>query len=100
MSELKWVYFPSGRCCTDIESHGGRLVLHAFVGGEWAVTRSNRRGILERGEYIHLTGSAKGEPKGADLNEAMALALASAEAIRDKERPVQEYVQLRIEDAE
>lgn len=100
MSELKWVSFPSGRYCTDIESHGGRLVLHAFVGGEWAVTRSNRRGILERGEYIHLTGSAKGEPKGEDMTEAMALAIASAEAVRDKERPAQANVQLRIEDAE
>lgn len=62
--------------------------------------RINRRGILERGEYIHLTGSAKGEPKGEDMTEAMALALASAEAIRDKERPAQANVQLRIEDAE
>lgn len=70
---------PSGRWVKDKESHGGRLTLHAFIGGEWAVTRNKK---IQR-------GSAMGDPIGMDLVSAMEMAIASAESIAESEIPKQ-----------
>ena len=77
---------PTGRWVNSMNAHGGWLVLHAFANGSWAVTRSHLRGKLVQGEYRHLTGSAKGDPVGEDLEAAMELAWASASAIAESER--------------
>lgn len=82
---MKWIPMPTGRWATTIEAHGGRLALHAWLGGEWAVTRGQV--TIKAGE-LFVTGSREeGQPTGRDLQHAMELAEAAARIVVDRERP-------------
>lgn len=82
---MKWATTPTGRWVTTIEAHGGRLALHAWVNGAWAVTRGQ---VTPKAGDPFVTGSREdGQPTGKDLHGAMALARAAAEAVAEAERP-------------
>lgn len=65
----------------------GHIAIHAFVSGEWAITRGNS-GVLDpasRGEIQYR--SCDHGTAGKDLDEAMKLAYAEGLRIREKEDP-------------
>jgi hypothetical protein len=81
---MTWIIFPTGRWCATINAHGGHLALHAWPGGEWAVTRG-AADVSMRDPF--LAGSRQpGQPTGRDLDHAKELARAAAEAIAENER--------------
>lgn len=80
----KWIVFPTGRWAATMNSHGGHLALHAWIGGEWAVTRGQT--TLKAGEPFVIGSKTEGQPTGKDLHEAMELAEAAALEIMEGER--------------
>ena len=82
---MKWTPFPSGRWATTMDSYKGHIAVHAFVSGAWAVTRG--RAMLCKSDTFLAGSREDGQPTGADLHEAMALAEAAAFAIVEREHP-------------
>lgn len=80
-----WHCLPTGRWCTTVLSHGGMLALHAWVEGEWAITRGTNTDILKRDPFV-IGSREEGQPKGTDIEEAMQLAEAAAAVIVERER--------------
>ena len=67
-----------------MEAHGGYLTLHAWCGGEWAVTRGQ---ASHKWGDPFVTGSREGLPTGKDLEHAMQLAENAAQLQAQQERP-------------
>lgn len=81
---MNWHLMPTGRWVATIEAHGGHLTLHAWCGGEWAVTRG--QASHKFGDPF-VTGSREGLPPGKDLEQAMQLAEDAARKFAEREHP-------------
>lgn len=82
-----WVLFPSGRWCKTMESYCGHMALHAWVGGEWAVTRGNSGTLDPANRGAILWRSSDHNSAGKDLHQAMRLAEAKAKELKEAEDP-------------
>lgn len=84
----KWVIFPTGRWATTVEAHGGHLALHAWPGGEWAITRGNSTTLNPaQRDPIVTRYCDEGRAIGEDLNDAMRIAEHVASDIAANEVP-------------
>jgi len=82
---LEWTNMPTGRWCATVLGYCGHIAVHAFVSGAWAVTRG--KADLCKSDDFLVGSREEGQPMGADLHEAMALAEAAAFAIVEREHP-------------